>query len=269
MLLIFLVRIEKRQPSERKYGKVIWNFILSPFGLCGDSLMESIAMKVFTIFWLLGWFLTAGIFWAEMSSSLTVSKLHDEINSFGDVLKSNNDFFWIPEMQKLPQKIVQDLNLKFKKYSYESYAENQESDTKIDYFNLKNVTKKLLKKKSILLAYGPDLKMQLSDDLIKDPDLIIKYDWSVPHTFHYFLPKTDTEFVDAMNKFMLLRHKSGVMEKEYKKWFNVNRGANNNNNLEASFELGPLRVVMITILLGSGLTIMTSLINALCKREKQ
>ena len=264
ILLIAIVRIEKIQPTERKYGEVIWNLFLSPFGLC-SSLMESTSIQVFTMFWLLGWFLTAGLFWAEMSSSLTVNKIYHDINSFQDVLDSKRIFFWLPEMQVTPQKVVQDLNLRFEKYGYESYS--LDGGNRADYFNLKDTTKNLLERKSILLAWGIDLKMLLSNQLISNTELVVKYDWSVPHTFNYFLPKMENNLLDSVNEFLSNRQESGVMEKEYKKWYEVDR-ANNHKSQDISFELGPLLMVMYTVILGSVLTLIVSLCDALYKRKQ-
>ena len=44
--------------------------------------MSSVSMKVFTLTWVTVWFLIAGNFWAEMSSSMTVSKLREDISTF-------------------------------------------------------------------------------------------------------------------------------------------------------------------------------------------
>ena len=74
--------------------ELFWNFLLSPFGMCGSVLMETISRKIFTFSWILSWFLVLATFSAEFSATVTVGKLRGDINSFQDVWKQQRNFFW-------------------------------------------------------------------------------------------------------------------------------------------------------------------------------
>ena len=69
------------------------------------------------------------------------------------------------------------------------------------------------------------------------------------HVIHYFLSKTKNELLDRMNEFMSNRQKSGIMVKEYKKWYKCGR-ENSEKSRDDSLELGRLWLVMFTVILG-------------------
>ena len=108
-VIVVLTRMESRDGSDRDYATLIWNFCLSPFGLQNESLARTPSLKVFSLSWLMVWFLMTGYFWSDMSSSMTVSKLKTDIDTFEDVLRSDRKFFWkgpVKDMSHIPTSLL-------------------------------------------------------------------------------------------------------------------------------------------------------------------
>ena len=116
VVIIAYLENQSKDSRRRYFGGVLWNFVVTPFGLCNDRLTTAPSMKVFNLFWFVVWFLMAGYFWAEMSSGMTVDKLRDEINTLEDVLKSDRKFFWKRDMQIMTPQIIGQLRRKYEKH---------------------------------------------------------------------------------------------------------------------------------------------------------
>ena len=223
IILVMLMMLERKSQATASIKEVVWNFILSPFGLCGDSLMSSIPLKVFTLTWLTVWFLIAGNFWAEMSSSMTVSKLRENINSFEDVWRSNREFFWTEDVKNMPKKIVNRLRERYESFASPAHRAYEKNDIGESAIPWKNITSDLLEKDQVLLSWSVDLFIQLSEKLRNDPNVVIKKDWSVATSFHYSTSKGSTDILDALNEFIYDRRATGKMEEEENRWFGINR----------------------------------------------
>ena len=206
LIYLMLERFETRDDSQRNYGEVAWKFIVSPFGLCDETLMKTLPMKIFTFTWLAIWFLMVGFFWAEMSSNMTVSKLHDELESFQDVLTSKRQFFWTKVAMTFPQAIVRNLRSK-----YEGYAdEEHRAYENMIIFNtslsvIKSSTERFLRDNEVLLTWLPYTQLRIDKKLLQDPHLVINMDWSLPLTLHFVMSKNSADTCDALNELIVYR----------------------------------------------------------------
>ena len=270
IILAIIVKLERQMHTALSIKEVMWNFILSPFGLCGDSIMTSAPLKVFTLTWLMVWFLIAGNFWAEMSSSMTVSKLREDITTFEDVWRSKREFFWTGHVKNMTQKIVKQLREKYEGFAGPAHRAYEKSDIGSTLIPWKNMTSDLLRKNQVLLAWSLDLYLQLNEELRNDPNLIIKKDWSVPITFHYSLSKRSTAILDALNEFIADRRASGKMEHEENRWWGLNRTFHQKPDeidLRSPLDnIGTLGVAFYVAMVGVTLSLIMSCISVLTRR---
>ena len=265
-----IVKLENVKTEDLSYWDVVWDFLLSPFGLCSTNFAKSFPMKIFTLSWLTIWFLMAGFFWAELSSNMTVDKLTRDIESLEDVLMAKSEYFWLNDMKRMSFKIVKDLGEKydtFKNHEHISY-EKLASST-----NLKHKTQALLEKSQILITWYTDLNIQLSDEIKNSHQLVIKQDWSVPVHFHYFTKKTNTKVLDALNEYLYISQENGDIAKGFSKWlqFNVTHTLveRGERSIGTMFEsLGPLKIVLVAVFGGSGLSLLTSLLRLCWMMQK-
>ena len=152
IVFLFIERWEIKVRQKRNYTDVLWKFLLSPFGICDESLMKTLSMKIFTFTWLSVWLLLFGFFWAEMSSNMTVSKLNDDVDTLEDVLASKRHFFWLSDIHNSAPKMLQE--------KYENFAgETHRNYEKLGFTkDLKSITMKMLHENQILLTWCVDLQ---------------------------------------------------------------------------------------------------------------
>ena len=271
-VIVVLTRMESRDGSDRDYATLIWNFCLSPFGLQNESLARTPSLKVFSLSWLMVWFLMTGYFWSDMSSSMTVSKLKTDIDTFEDVLRSDRKFFWKGPVKDMSQTVVRGLKEKYARFAGAEHLAYEEFNASDVAYNAQSAAK-LLRRNEVLLAWSADLYYQLDERLRRDPELVIKEDWSVFVTTHYSLSPRRKDILDALNEFIAQRRASGQMEQEMKAWWGLNRAVDGRPEMRPleNFveQLGPLRIVFVAAMVATVGSLATSLITTYAERKRR
>merc|ERR1719334_627470 len=118
-------------------------------------------------------------------------------------------------MKRMSFKTVKDLVERYNVFKNDEHItyERLASST-----NLKDTTQALLEKGQILITWYTDLNIQLSDQIKNSKQLVIKQDWSVPVHFHYFMKKTDTMVLDALNEYLFISQENGAISEGFTKW---------------------------------------------------
>ena len=130
-----------------------------------------------------------------------------------------------------------------------------------------------MEKGQILITWYTDLNIQLSDQIKNSQQLVIKRDWSVPVHFHFFMKKTETEVLDALNEYLYISKENGDIADGFTRWlqFNVTHtlAGSDGWSIGTSFgSLGPLRIVLAAVFGGSGMTLLMSLLHLCWMRQK-
>ena len=265
IVFLMIERWEIKERKRRNYADVLWKFLLSPFGLCDESLMKTLSMKIFTFTWLAVWLLMLGFFWAEMSSNMTVSKLNDNIDSLEDVLVSKRQFFWLSYIKDSAEKTLKD---RYEKFANEEHRKFEKLESLSN--ELKSTSKNMLLENQILLTWCPDLILHIDGAFAKKPHLVIKKDWSSLISIHHLLSKDLVDTLDALNEFITRRRSSGKMEQELDRWFGLNQtGTAAASSRHAAGDPKPSTIILVIALVGTIVTIMTSFFSCLRHAKKR
>ena len=181
-LLAFLV-VTKAEATENRppnYGETVWNFIILPFGMSGPEITDTFSKKVFVYSWVIAWFLLLAGFSSDLSSSMTVHKFGDSLNSFKEISDGNRPFFWSDTVRNLSHPDIRELKKKYEKFRRE-FADF-ENETRIT--EKKSIWDDIMAKSKgniYFLCSMLDLKLfNISSDSLE-----LKKDWTVPFTFHF------------------------------------------------------------------------------------
>ena len=260
LVLIAVVKLEG-EDDQSIYKEVVWNFFLSPFGLCGSALMNTFSRKIFTLCWVWAWFIVVTAFSAEFSSTMTVNKLQSELNSFRDVLGSDRNFLWPAYMKHYPKKIIQDLKVKYDRFSRDNDAyRNFEMSLKPDFA----LNKKFLDDGAVIFTNKIDLKLYMSEELMKDNHYLVREDWSIPYTFHYkFKVINGQNNFDAFNLYIKRIKSNGYLEELIERWFGIEKNVDPGNTkrkepIRLTIDL-PWTMALCIAGIGSTLSLMVSL----------
>ena len=219
-LILFVIYKLEIPDKGHGYGEMIWSFLLSPFGMIGDALLNRPSGKILAFSWAFVWLLILTSFSAEFSSKMTVDKLQNDLDSFSKVLAlTTRKFVWFKETKDVKYKIIADLRKKYKKYR-DNNEDYSKYETLKNLTSLAEMTKYFLEEKNhILLCCLVD--MRLFSQLTFSDRIVVKKDWSVPFIFLYKFITTESEsnVLKNFNMFLEDKKNDGSLEDLKKEWF--------------------------------------------------